>query len=173
MCSDNGILEVMERRFSVRSYSDRPVEKDKLMHILRAAQVAPTAVNKRPQRLFVLESKEALAKAAKVTRFTFGASLIILVCTDRNKGWTTDDGQYLGTVDASIVITQMMLEATELGLGSCWVRGFRRDDVSSVFGLPDNLLPEGMLVLGYASETAKPSALHSEGITMEEMVTYL
>ena len=118
-------------------------------------------------------SKEALEKASKVTRFTFGAPLIILVCTDTKVGWTTDDGQYLGTVDASIVMTQMMLEATNLGLGSCWVRGFRRENVSSVFELPDNIQPEGMLVLGYPSDDAKPGPFHSQGITMEEMVTYL
>ena len=173
MCGDYDILDVMERRYSVRSYSDRPVEKDKLNKILRAAQVAPTAVNKRPQRLFVLESKKALEKASKVTRFTFGAPMIILVCSDKTKGWTTNDGQYLGTVDASIVMTQMMLEATELGLGTCWVRGFVQDDVTKVFELPDNLIPEAMLVLGYPSETAKPGPMHSEGITMEEMVRYL
>ena len=173
MCGENDILDLMERRYSVRSYSDRPVDKHALMHILRAAQVAPTAVNKRPQRLYVLQSKEALEKASKVTRFTFGAPLIILVCTDTKVGWTTDDGQYLGTVDASIVMTQMMLEATNLGLGSCWVRGFRRENVSSVFELPDNIQPEGMLVLGYPSDDAKPGPFHSQGITMEEMVTYL
>ena len=173
MCSNNDLVDLMEARYSVRSYSDKPVEDSKISRILRAGQVAPTAVNRRPQRIFVLRSEEALDKAKRTTRFTFGAPLILLVCSDLNKGVTTDDGQYLGTVDASIAITQMMLEAWALGIGSCWVRGFNRDTVSSVFELPKNLQPEGMLVLGYPSEDSKPSAMHSAMVPLDEMVTYL
>ena len=75
MCNDTDFLEIMEKRYSVRSYSDKPVDKQKLDRILRAAQIAPTAVNKQPQRIYVLQSEEALKKAAQVTRFTFGAPL--------------------------------------------------------------------------------------------------
>ncbi|MBO4356640.1 MAG: nitroreductase family protein, partial [Candidatus Methanomethylophilaceae archaeon] len=77
-------LELAENRYSVRTYSDRPIEKEKMDRILRAGQVAPTAVNKQPQRILVLQSKEALDKAKKVTRFTFGAPVILLVCSDKN-----------------------------------------------------------------------------------------
>ena len=173
MCNDTDFLEIMEKRYSVRSYSDRPVEKQKLDRILRAAQVAPTAVNKQPQRIYVLQSGEALEKAALVTRFTFGAPLILLVCSDTKVGHTMADGQYIGTVDAAIAMTQMMLEATELGLGTCWVRGFVRDDVTNVFGLPDNILPEGMLIIGYPSADAVPGRFHSDRMPIDAMVTYL
>ena len=64
MCNDTDFLEIMEKRYSVRSYSDKPVEKQKLDRILRAAQIAPTAVNKQPQRIYVLQSEEALKKAS-------------------------------------------------------------------------------------------------------------
>ena len=72
-------LELMEERYSVRSYSDRPVEDEKLQRILRAGQVAPTGCNFRPQRFYVLKSEEGLKKAANVTRYTFHAPLMILI----------------------------------------------------------------------------------------------
>ena len=173
MCNDSDFLDLMEKRYSVRSYSSKKVEKNKIDRILRAARIAPTAVNKQPQRIYVLQSDEALKKASEITRFTFGAPLIFLVCSDTKVGHVMADGQYIGTVDATIAMTQMMLEATELGLGTCWVRGFVREEVSKKFDLPDNILPEGMLIAGYASEDSVPGRFHSDRIPLEDMVTYL
>ena len=173
MCNDTDFLDLMAQRYSVRSYSDKKVEKNKIDRILKAAQIAPTAVNKQPQRIYVLQSDEALEKASQVTRFTFGAPLIFLVCSDTKVGHVMADGQYIGTVDASIAMTQMMLEATELGLGTCWVRGFDRKDVSKVFGLPENILPEGMLITGYPSADSVPGRFHSDRMPIDDMVTYL
>ena len=166
-------LELMEERYSVRSYSDRPVEDEKISRILRAGQVAPTGCNRRPQRFFVLKSGEALEKAANVTHYTFHAPLMILICSDTDVAVTMEDGQNLGTVDATIAITHMMLEAWEMGVGSCWVRGFRREDVSREFELPKNIQPEGFLTLGYPSERSHPSHLHSEMPPIENMTTFL
>ena len=166
-------LELAEKRYSVRSYSDRPIEKEKMDRILRAGQVAPTAINRQPQRIFVLQSEEALEKAKKVSRYTFGAPVIFLVCSDKNVAHTMNDGQYLGTVDATIALTQMMLEAFDEGIGSCWVRGFDRNEVIREFGLPDNLIPEAMMPMGYPAEGSTPGRFHDENIPMEDMVRYL
>ncbi len=166
-------LEMAENRYSVRSYSDRPIEKEKMDRILRAGQVAPTAVNKQPQRVFVLQSEEALEKAKRVTRFTFGAPVILLVCSDRSVCHTMNDGQYLGPVDCSIVLTHMMLEAFDQGIGSCWVRGFDRNEVIMEFQLPDNLIPEAMMPMGYPAEDSVPGRFHSENIPIDKMVRYL
>ena len=166
-------LELAENRYSVRSYSDIPIEKEKMDRILRAGQVAPTAVNKQPQRIFVLQSREALEKAKNVTRFTFGAPIILLVCSDKNVCHTMKDGQYLGPVDCSIALTQMMLEAFDEGIGSCWVRGFDRNDVIREFELPENLIPEAMMPMGYPSDDSVPGRFHAENIPIDKMVTYL
>ncbi len=166
-------LDMAEQRYSVRSYSDRPIEKDKLDRILRAGQVAPTAVNSQPQKVFVIQSPEAMEKAKRVTRFTFGAPVILLVCSDRDRAFVMKDGQYMGTVDATIATAHMMLEAWAEGIGSCWVRGFDRDDAVREFGLPDNLVPEAMLPLGYPSDEARPGPKHAENLPIDEMVRYI
>ena len=141
--------------------------------ILRAGQVCPTAVNSQPQKIIVLQSPEALEKATHVTRFTFGAPVILLICSDKSRAYTMPDGQYMGTVDATISVTHMMLEACAEGLGTCWVRGFDMNDVIREFNLPENLRPEAMLPLGYPSDTAKPSPKHSENLPIVQMVSYL
>lgn len=166
-------LDMAEKRYSVRSYSDRPIEKEKMDRVLRAGQVAPTAVNAQPQKIFVLQTPESLEKAKRVTRFTFGAPAILLVCSDKERAFVMKDGQYMGTVDATIALTQMMLEAFAEGLGTCWVRGFDRNDVIREFDLPENLVPEAMMPIGYPSETSVPGPKHAENLPIEEMVRYI
>ncbi len=167
-------MELAEKRYSVRKYSDREIEQEKLDRILHAGLVAPTAANRVPQRVFVLKSDEAMQKARTVTRYCFNAPMALLICYDVQKSWKAADGHDSGHVDAAIAITQMMLEAFEEGIGSCWVRGFNRNDVIKVFELPDNLEPVALLPIGYPAEDSKPyPGAHEKRIPIEEMVKYI
>ena len=168
-------LELAEARYSVRSYSDKPIEKEKMDKILRAGQVAPTAVNYQPQKIYILKSVGALNKARSVTRFTYGAPVILLVCADETKAWSSSTEKYdTGEMDATIVCTHMMLEAWELGIGSVWVRGFDSKQVAKVFNLPKNIKPICMLPLGYPADDATPyTAWHSTYRAINETVEEL
>ena len=167
-------LELAESRYSVRKYSTQPVEQEKLDRILRAGQVAPTAANAQPQRVFVLRSEEALEKVRHITPFHFNAPLVLLVCYDKRRSWKARDGHDSGHVDSAIVITQMMLEAFDEGTGSCWVRGFDKNAVIDAFGLPEHLEPVAMLPLGYPTEDSQPwPGAHDSRLALEETVTYL
>ncbi|MBP1554105.1 MAG: nitroreductase family protein, partial [Oscillospiraceae bacterium] len=83
-------LKLIEQRYSVRSYSDRPVEQEKLDKILEAGRLAPTAVNEQPQRIFVLRSPGALSKVREICRYAFNAPVVLLVCYDKNISWKAD-----------------------------------------------------------------------------------
>ena len=146
--------------YSVRSYSARPVEQEKIDQILKAAQLAPTAVNFQPQMIYVLKSDEAMAKINRVCRCIYGAPLVFLVCSDERKTWKsqTERDYSSGEMDCSIVCTHMMLEAWEQGLGSVWVRLFDVDAVAKAFDLPHYMKPICLLPVGYASEDAVPYA---------------
>ena len=63
-------LELARARYSVRHFEKRPIEEETLQKILTAAQLAPTALNKQPQKLFVLRSEEALRKIRRATPYT-------------------------------------------------------------------------------------------------------
>lgn len=167
-------LELAESRFSVRSFSNKKVEKTVIEKILQAGQVAPTACNYQPQRIMVIESEEALAKFRKCTQSHFNAPLAILVCFDKDICWRREyDGKSSGDIDASIVCTHMMLEAASLGIGSTWVMHFIPEAVREEFKLADTIEPTAVLVMGYPKEDVAPSHLHYKVKSIDDMVKYL
>ena len=119
-------LQLAADRYSARSFSGRPIEQEKMDRILKAGQLAPTAVNFQPQKIFILKSKEAIQKIRTLTHFAYDAPAVLLFCADTTKVWRspTEHGYDTGEMDVSIVCTHMMLEAWELGIGSVWVREF-------------------------------------------------
>ena len=156
-------LELAKARYSVRAYSNAPIEEEKLNLILEAGRIAPTACNNQPQRIYVARSEEARKKLASVCKCTFDAPVILVVCYDRTRNWKNNlmPGYESGETDAAIVCTNMMLQAAELGLGSCWVGWFNADRISEALGLPENLTVSALLPMGYAAENVQPHPNHT------------
>lgn len=143
-------LNLAKKRYSVRSYTEQKVEKEKLEAILEAAHIAPTGGNCQPQHLIVVQNDEGLGKISKAANI-YNAPLAIIVCSNPNMAWTRPfDGKNLADIDASIITDHMMLEATDLGLGSVWVCYFKPDVIKAEFAIPANLEPINILVIGYA-----------------------
>ena len=166
-------LELAKKRYSVRSFSSRPVEEEKLARVLEAGRLAPTATNAQPQRVLVLEGQEDMEKLAQCSKFTFGAPMALVVCADEQKAWVRSyDGKNHGEVDACIVATHMMLEAADQGLGTTWVGVFQPDRISETFGLPAGVVPVAVLPLGYPGENAVPSGNHEKRKPLNETVCY-
>ena len=162
-------------RFSVRDYKDTPIEEEKLQKILEAGRIAPTAKNSQAHRVYVLQSEEALEKIRAITRCAFNAPVVLLVAYDENEEWVNplEGGHRSGQQDASIVATHMMLQAWELGIGSCWVNFFPNSRVEESFGLPKNIKSVLLLPIGYPAEGAEPSPRHSQSRPVEELVKFL
>lgn len=161
-------------RYSVRKYKDTPVEAEKLQKILEAGRVAPTAKNGQPQRVYVLQSPEALEKAKEAARF-YDAPVLLMVCADKDEAWVRQyDGMNSFQIDASIVTDHMMMQATELGLGSLWICWFQESVLREKFNLPDNIVPVNLLALGYADcEPASPERHSEKRKALDETVCYL
>ncbi|MBO2516964.1 MAG: nitroreductase [Clostridiales bacterium] len=167
------LLKLMEERYSVRSFSDRAVEDEKIEAILQAGRLAPTACNNQPQKILVLKSRESLELWQKCTKCHFNEQLVMIVCYDRQQAWTREyDGQDSGFVDASIITTHMMLEAANEGIGSTWIMYFIPEAVREEFHLPENLVPVSVLAMGYASEKAAPSPRHGLRKPLTDTVVY-
>lgn len=166
-------INIAKQRCSVRSYIDKKVETEKLEKILEAAHVAPTAANLQPVHLIAVQSKEGLAKIGKAAN-VYGAPLAIIVCADHNKAWVRPfDKKQTGDIDASILTDHMMLQATELGLGSVWVCYFKPDVLSKEFGLPSHLEPVNILAIGYSNEdAADTNRFDSARIPVSQLVSY-
>ena len=167
-------LQLSEARYSLRKFSNRPVEAEKLAAILEAGRNAPTAHNLQPQRIFVLQSPEALEKADACTAAHFHPPVILVVAYDPEAAWKREtDGKNHGEIDASIAATQMMLEAADLGLGTTYVGMFEPEKLLAAFPEMAGLCPIAMLPLGYPAEGAHPSRLHADRKPLEELVKYL
>ena len=165
-------FELAKSRWSVRAYKDTPIEEEKMQLILEAGRVAPTAKNYQPQRIYVATSKEAREKLKSVCRCTWDAPVVMVVCYDRERDYHSKlmPGYESGEKDASIVCTHMMLQAWELGIGTCWVGLFNADEVGDVLGLPKHIRVMGLLPMGYPADYAKPLDLHFQYRDMDDMV---
>ena len=167
--------ELARSRYSVRKYSSAPIEEEKLNAIIEAGRIAPTACNNQPQHVFVAKSEDARRKLKEVCSCTFDAPVIMVICYDIEKTWKNKLMQpyQSGETDASIVTTHMMLQAWELGIGSCWVGWFNAESVRNALGLPENLVVSALLPMGYPAEDAVPASLHDSFREMSETVTVI
>lgn len=155
-------LELAKKRYSVRKYKDTPVEEEKLAIILESARVAPTGKNAQPVKLIVVREKENLDKLAKAANF-YSAPVVIIVCCDTTKSWVRSfDGKNISDIDASILTTHMMLQATELGLGSLWMCRFEKEIIKQEFGIPENVDVVNLLAVGYADDEPKSPDRHDK-----------
>ncbi len=167
-------LELMVERYSVRDYSDKPVEQEKLDKVLESGRIAPTATNAQPQRIYVLKSKESIEKIRSITKMAFNAPIVMLICADMDVAWKSPfTGASIAETDAAIITCHMMLEAVEQGLGTCWVGYFDPKLVSEAFNIPENQKIYNILPIGYVAEGHEPSPRHTDRLPISETVTYL
>jgi len=142
-------LELAKLRCSIRSFTDKPVEKEKLQHILEAGRVAPTACNKQPQRIIVVQNPENIKKVQKAYK-TFGSQCILIICRDEREALVrTFDNKCSGDLDIGIVTDHMMLAAREIGIGSVMVGLFDPGIIRKEFNIPEYIQPTALLILGY------------------------
>jgi nitroreductase len=144
-----GFLELAKSRYSVRKYENKKVEEEKLLEILEAGRVAPTAANRQPQRFIIIDNEEGYSKLKKGANF-YGAPLAIIVCVDHLVSWKRPyDDKDVADIDASIVTDHMMLEATDLGLGTVWISYFDQEIIREEFDIAEHIEPVNILAVGY------------------------
>jgi len=160
------MLKVIRQRHSIRSYQNKPVEDEKVEEILKAAQFAPSANHRCPWEFVVVDdprTKENLSRATPWGSFISQAPVVIVVCSDEEKSreWLED---------ASIVGAHIYLEATNQGLGTCWVqvRGSQTESsqdsesyVRQLLNIPNSFRVVAIFPIGYPAEE-KPEHIDEE-----------
>lgn len=167
-------LDLARGRYSCREFEDRSVEQAVVDAIVEAGRIAPSACNNHPSRVMVLDTPELLEKAAACQpRFArdgsiFGAPLVFLICSVTDDAWVRPyDQMNSSEIDTSIVCDQMMMEATEQGLGTCWVCHFKPEVAQEQFNLPKGVYPitcSSVAILPTTSQTpsiARPAPFPS------------
>lgn len=169
--------ELAEQRYSCRDMDkERPVEREKIEQILQAARVAPSACNLQRHRLKVIQSKEAVDKLRPFTPCHFNAPVVIVISLELDAGDKMPDAETaykFGLLDLGIVVSQMALQAQELGLGSTIVGMFDAKGIQENFGIPKGQVPVLLLPIGYPGEKGGPCILHKQRRPLAETVEWL
>lgn len=149
-------FELVQKRFSVRSYLDQPVEAEKLNAILEAARQAPTACNLQAFKIVVIHTKDHQEALKKIYQraFFIQAPIVIGIFSQSGAAWVRSDGKCYGDVDAAIVMDHLILSATDQGLGSCWVASFNAAAARELLGLGDEYEPVAFTPIGYPAGAA-------------------
>ena len=162
---------VIRDRKSTRLFSKKKVEREKIEKILEAGRLAPTAKNNQPFKIYVIESEDAISKLDKATKCRYGAQTVLLICGDKDKSYQKN-GIDIYVMDASIVMTHMMLEATNIGVDNIWIELFDINTIKNEFNIPDNLIPVALLPVGYKAKLCPPSPMHKIRKSIEDLVEF-
>lgn len=162
--------DLAQRRYSVRSYLSTPIEKKILIDVIEAALLAPSAVNFQPWKFVVVTEPDLLVRLYSCYHRDWfkTAPACIVAIGDHDKGWhrPTDDKDYTD-IDVAIAIDHLMLAATEIGLGTCWICHFNSEKCAEIFDLSSNLEPIAMIPIGYPSTDMVPEKNRK---SMDQMV---
>jgi nitroreductase len=165
------ILELLKKRRSIRKYKTKPVENDKVLEILEAARLGPSAANRQPCQFIVVTDekvRESLKASYNQEWFT-SAPVIIVGCVTPTDSWRRKDKAEYWKVDAAIAIQNLILVATEEGLGTCWIAAFNEKATKKVLNIPKNIRVVAMTPLGYPDEEKGPV---SDRKPLESLVHY-
>ena len=148
------VSAAISQRCSIRAYKSTEVEEEKLEKVLEAARLSPSASNRQDWKFIVVRNKEIrkkLARAAFGQSFIAEAPIIIVACgLDPNTMLAC--GQPMHTVDVSIAFAYMILQAYELGLGTCWIGAFSEDEAKKILNVPERIRVVAMTPLGYPNQ---------------------
>jgi nitroreductase len=170
----DAFMRILASRYSCHSFNHYPVSESKLQMILEAGRLAPSAKNLQPTRIWVVKSEEALARLHTVHP-CYGAPVVLIVGCRNEEAWIREsDGVCAAKTDAAIVLTHLMLTATDAGLANMWIWDFDPGKIREV-------LPEtrehgiyGLLAIGHpAAGEGDPTELHTERKPLEELVITL
>lgn len=166
--AEQAVLDNIATRTSVRDYEARPVEKEKIEKMLRAAMAAPTAMNKQPWHFVVVDQRnvlDALAGTNPYAKMLKKAPLAIVVCGNTDK-MIEGGGRDFWIQDASAATENLLLAAHAMGLGAVWTGAYPSEErcisISKVLSLSDNLIPLNMIVVGYPAEQPQPKQKFKE-----------
>lgn len=163
-------LDLATSRYSVRKFSQQPVEQDKIEKLIEVALKSPSAVNMQPFKLFLCTSDRARNAIKECTPYHFDAPEVLIVAGDPEAAWTSSrTHKNYAELDAAIVATHIMLEIHDLGLGTCWVGAY--DHAKLIEALPE-LKPYkivGLFPFGYPAQDSKPSPKHEQSKTKDEV----
>jgi nitroreductase len=167
-------LELAKKRYSCRNYKSDAVEDDKLMKVLEAARVAPSAVNYQPWHFYVVRKSENKAKIAEAYQREWmkNAPVLIVACGNKHISWKRADGKEHMEMDLSIALDHITLQATDLGLASCWICNFQLEKLKEILHLPENMEPVAIIPIGYPADAPDTNRHQNKRKAIQDIVSW-
>jgi nitroreductase len=159
----------IKRRRSIRKYKDDPVEKEKLLKILEATRLAPSAMNRQPYEFVITSDTKTIERISSACNQKWDAPTIIVVCAFPNKAWVRDDGEEYWKADAAAAMTILSLQACAEGLGTCWIAAFKEEEIKKILKIKNESRVVAMTPLGYPAEK---KGLVSNRKSIDDLVHY-
>lgn len=174
MYGSDAFMRILASRYSCHSFSDSPVSESKLEMVLEAGRLAPSAKNLQPTRIWVVKSEDALARLRAVHP-CYGAPIVLIVGCRNEEAWIREsDGVNAAKTDAAIVLTHLMLTATDAGLANMWIWDFNPSKVREALPETREHGVYALLAIGYPADgEGKPTELHFDRKPLEELVITL
>mgnify|MGYP001123227177 CR=1 FL=1 len=154
------VFDIIKKRRSVRFYTNEAIDKGKLKKLVEAAIWAPSAGNIQAWNIVIVQRKMDIELIKAISPGILGNPIALMIlCADKKKAY--DKGGEAGRgvlskMDIAIVAQNICLEATELGLGSCIIRSFNQAAVGGLLDLPEDIVPELLVSLGYPRSIPPP-----------------
>ncbi len=147
------LMDLIEKRRSIRSYKPQDVEEEKLNYILQAFRKAPSAKNLQPWKLIVVKDKKKISDlsiACNNQTFLSEAPILIVACAKEDEAFEVMGG-YMNSypIDTALALEHLVLAATEKGLGTCWIGAFKEKLVKDLLDVPDNVRVVAITPVGY------------------------
>ncbi len=167
-------LDAIYARRSIRKYEDRPVEREKLVELVKAATAAPTATNRRPWHFIIVDDNEEMNGIRSVMRFgKYNAPAAIVVCGDMKRALPSFARDFW-VQDCSAALQNILLAALDYDLGTVWLGvtpvPAHVEKVSAYLGLPNHIVPLGIVYVGYPAEEKEPrTQFVEENISYQRM----
>ncbi|MDD5192736.1 MAG: nitroreductase family protein [Candidatus Nanoarchaeia archaeon] len=151
--------KVIKSRASIRNYSDKKIDSDKVMNLIEAANLAPSPDNLSILKFIIVEDKEKISKIAQACQqpFVGTAPVLVIICSDMKNAEKMFDeraGKYIKQ-HAGAAIENFLLKITDMKLASCWIGAFSDITIKNILKIPDEIEVEAVLPIAYASKTAK------------------
>lgn len=167
-------IELAKKRFSSRKYSTRQVEDEKLLQVLEAGRIAPSAANFQPWIFVVVKGEEAKREFKTIydKEWFKEAQVFIIICGDHKSSWKRADGKDHCDIDVAIAVDHMTLAATDIGLATCWICNFDIAKCSELLNLPSNIEPIAILPLAYPEDHPDPDRHITKRKVLKDIVYY-
>jgi nitroreductase len=160
------IINTIFSRRSIRIYDRKKLEKDTITTLLKAAMAAPSASNSRPWEFVVVTDEEKIKYLRSQLKYgNYNAAAIVVVCGNMAIAQNESAYKYWAQ-DCSAATENFLVAAAGLGLGTCWVASYPKEDVMKLLreslGIPEDVFPFNLIYVGYPAEEKAPRTQYDE-----------